>query len=64
MAALAAWGVEHTRPDRKAQDLYDSRSFGAIALPCKNGRVFEEVVRIEIAFPPLPLSTQKNTGSR
>ena len=64
MAALTAWRIENPRANGKSEHIDDSRSLRAIALRCEDRGVLEEVVRIEIAFPPLCLSTQKNTGSR
>ena len=64
VAALTARHVEDARSDRKPKDFDYSCNFGAIPLGGEDRRVFQEVVRIEIAFPPLQLATQKNTGSR
>ena len=64
MATLTAGRIENTRANGKSERIDDARRLGTIALSCEYGSVLEEVVRIEIAFPPLRLSTQKNTGSR
>ena len=64
MPALTAWSIEYARPDRESKNFYDPRSFRAIALSGEYRRVLEKVMRIEIAFPPLRLASQKNTGSR
>ena len=64
MASLTTWSIENARSDRKSQNFDDTRDLGAIALRSENWSVLEEIMRIEIAFPPLRLSTQKNTGSR
>ena len=64
VAALATWRIENSGADRKPQNVDDTRHFPAITLRGEDGSVLEEIMRIEIAFPPLRLSTQKNTGSR
>jgi hypothetical protein len=64
MAPLPTWRIEDARANRKSEHVDNARSLGPIPLRCENRRVLEKVVRIEIAFPPLRLSTQKNTGSR
>jgi hypothetical protein len=64
VASLTTWSIENARADGKSQNFDDTRDFGAITLRSKDGSVLEEIMRIEIAFPPLRLSTQKNTGSR
>jgi len=56
--------IENARADGKSQNFDDTSNFGAVTLCSEDRRVFEEIMRIEIAFPPLRLSTQKNTGSR
>jgi hypothetical protein len=64
VASLATWSIENARAHGKSQNLDDTCDFRAVALRSENGSVLEEIMRIEIAFPPLRLSIQKNTGSR
>src|SRR6266496_2789970 len=64
VTTLPTWSIENARADGKSQNFDDTRDFGAITLRGEDRSVFQEIMRIEIAFPPLRLSTQKNTGSR
>jgi hypothetical protein len=64
MAPLPTWRIEDARANGKSEHVDDARGLGSIPLRGEDRRVLEKVVRIEIAFPPLRLSTQKNTGSR
>jgi hypothetical protein len=64
MSPLTARCIEHSRADWKAKDVDHSRRFGAISLGREDRRVFEQILRVEIALPPLRLASQKNTGSR
>lgn len=64
MATLATRRIEHSRSHRKAEHLDHSARLGSRALGREHRIVFLEVLRIEIAFPPLRFTTQKNTGSR
>ena len=64
VTALTTRRIENARANRKSEHIDNSRSLRAVALGREYRSVFKEVVRIEIAFPPLQLSTQKNTGSR
>lgn len=64
MTALSARNVENTRPDWQAKYVNQARSFRAIAFEREYRRVLEEVLRVEVALPPLRLAFQKNTGSR
>jgi hypothetical protein len=70
VTSLTARRIQDTRPDRQTEQLDYATSFRAIALRRKDRTVFPEVMRIEIAFPPLPLPlprrsvAQKKTGSR
>ncbi len=64
VASLATWRIENAGADGKSKNFDDTRNLGAITLCGEYRRVLEEIMRIEIAFPPLRRSTQKNTGSR
>jgi hypothetical protein len=64
VAALTAWRIEDARAKGESEPINDARSLSTIALGCEYRSVFKEVMRIEIAFPPLRLAAQKNTGSR
>ena len=64
MAPLAARRIEHARANRKSEYLDYAASLLSSALRGEHRIVFLKVLRIEIAFPPLRLTTQKNTGSR
>ena len=62
--SLPARRVENTRSHRQPEDFDYPSCLGARALRREYRIVFPEVLQIEIAFPPLGLTTQKNTGSR
>lgn len=66
MASLTARRIKNPRPDRQTKQLDYAASFRTIALRREDRTVFPEVMRIEIAFPPLARRSvaQKNTGSR
>jgi hypothetical protein len=64
MTTLTAWRIENASANRKTQDINYPRGLGSIAPGGEHRRVLPEVMRIEIAFPPLAATTQKNTGSR
>lgn len=64
MTTLPAWSIEHARAHRQSKNFDEAPGFSPVALRRENGSVLKEVLRIEIAFPPLRRTTQKNTGSR
>ena len=64
MATLPARRIEHPRSHRKSKCFDDATRLGSGTLRREDWIVFLEVLRIEIVFPPLRLTTQKNTGSR
>lgn len=64
VSPLSARRVENARSHRQPEDFDYPSCLGARALRREYRIVFPEVLRVEIAFPPLGLTTQKNTGSR
>jgi hypothetical protein len=63
MPALTAGHVEYSRSNRQSKHIDDARGFMAIALGRENRLILEQILGIEIRFPPLAF-TQKKTGSR
>jgi len=58
VATLAARNIEYARTSREPENLDQSRDFVSIALEREEGFVFEKVLAVEIALPPLvPLRT-------
>ncbi len=64
VSPLSAWCVENARSHRQPENFDYPPCLGARTLRREYRIVFPEVLRVEIAFPPLGLTTQKNTGSR
>ncbi len=78
MPALAAGDVEDLRAIRGAENVDDARDFLPIALEGEERLVLEQVLRVEVIFPPVggggrrlrfirsraASCPQKNTGSR
>lgn len=64
VAALSAGRVQNPRIDRKSENVNEPARLSAISLRSKDRCVFEKILRIEIAFPPLRAARQKKTGSR
>ena len=64
MSALTAGHVEDARSDGKPKEIDEARHLVTIALQCKDGTVFQEIVGVERGLPPLACLAQKNTGSR
>ncbi|MEO6526101.1 MAG: hypothetical protein ABIP93_05715 [Gemmatimonadaceae bacterium] len=64
---LAARHIEDARPARQCEELDEPRDFLPVASEIEDGLILEQVVGVEVRFPPLfrlPGRRQKKTGSR
>jgi hypothetical protein len=64
VASLTAGRVQNACIDRKSKHLDEPARLGAVALRGEDRSVFQKILRIEIALPPLRAARQKKTGSR
>jgi len=64
VSSLSTRYVQYSRADGKAEEVYETRCFVAIALGGEEETVFQEIVGVEGRLPPLARFLQKKTGSR
>ena len=53
MPPLPARDIKNAGARRESQQLYETRDFMAIATEVEDGLVFEQVVGVELPFPPV-----------
>jgi hypothetical protein len=64
VSPLSARDIQYSRADGKAEEIYETRCFLAIALRREEETVLQEIVGVEGRLPPLARFLQKKTGSR